>query len=157
MDPKLLFWTAAIVDLGALCTIAAFGVRHARRGEIARHRRAMKIASLLVIAFLAAYVLKVQWLGREDMSVWSTFDIWALRIHELFVMQMLIGGSLAWIQGRKLRSTRLVTHESEDPLPDPGTLRLHRIAGRTGVIGALLAFAMAIFVLIGMYLRAFSG
>lgn len=156
MDPKLLFWTAAIVDLGVLCGVAIFGVRVARRGEIARHKRAMKIASLLVVVFLGAYILKVQLLGREDMSVWTTMDIWVLRVHELFVMQMLVGGSIAWIQGRKLLGTRLVTHEPSDPLPQPRTLRIHRLAGRTGVIGSVLAFVMAIGVLIGMYVRAFA-
>jgi len=89
------------------------------------------------------------------MSVWTTLDVWVLRIHELFVMQMLLGGSLAWIQGRKLLATRLVTHDPTDPMPDPETLRIHKIAGRTGVIGAVLACVMAIGILIGMFLRAF--
>ncbi len=157
MDPKLLFWTAAILDLGAVCLVAVFGLRHARRGKIARHRRAMKIATLLVIAFLVSYVLKVQLVGREDMSVWTTADVWALRIHELFIMQMLIAGGVAWIQGRKLRATRLVTHDPDDPLPEAATVRLHRLAGRVSVIGALLGFLMAIEVLVGMYLRAFRA
>ncbi len=157
MDPKLIFWTAAIADLGAVCLIAVFGVRYARRGEIARHKRSMKIASLLVVAFLASYLLKVQLLGREDMAAWTALDVWVLRIHELFVMQMLIGGALAWIQGRKLLTTRLVTHDPNDPVADPKTLQIHRLAGRTGVIGSVLAFVMALGILAGMYLRAFGG
>ena len=156
MDAKLLFWTAAIVDLGALCLIAVLGVRHARRGEIARHRRAMKISSSLVLVFLGAYVIKVFLLGREDMSVWTTLDVWVLRIHELFVLQMLGAGAVAWILGRRLRMTRLVTHDPADPKPDPRILRVHRVAGRTSVIGATLAFVMALGVLLAMYLRAFS-
>jgi uncharacterized membrane protein len=153
MDPKLLFWTAALLDLGALVGIALFGVRHARRGEIARHRRAMKIATLLVIVFLASYLLKVFVLGREDMSVWSRLDVWVLRIHELFVMQMLGGGAVAWFQSRKLVGTRLVTHDPADPIPDPRHVRIHRLAGRTAVIGAVLAFVMAIGILAGMFAR----
>lgn len=156
MDAKLLFWTAAIVDLGMVCLIAVLGVRHARRGEIARHRRAMKIASLLVVAFLAAYLVKVRFLGREDMSVWSTLDVWILRVHELFVVQMLGGGITAWIFGRKLLGTRVVSRDPADPKPDPRQARIHRIAGRSGVIGAVLAFVMALGVLLGMYLRAFG-
>ncbi len=117
----------------------------------------MKNATLLVIAFLVSYVLKVQLVGREDMSVWTTADVWALRIHELFIMQMLIAGGVAWIQGRKLRATRLVTHDPDDPLPEAATVRLHRLAGRVSVIGALLGFLMAIEVLVGMYLRAFRA
>lgn len=157
MDPKLFFWTAAIADLGAVCVIAVLGVRYAQRGEIARHKRSMKIASLLVVAFIASYVLKVQFLGKEDLSAWTTLDVWVLRIHELFVLQMLAGGTVAWIQGRKLLGTRLVTHDSNDPVADPKTRNIHRIAGRTGVIGSVLAFVMAVGVLAGMYLRAFGG
>ena len=35
MDPKLLFWTAALLDLAMLVGFALVGVRYARRGEIA--------------------------------------------------------------------------------------------------------------------------
>jgi len=154
MDPKLLFWTAALADLGAVCVIALFGVRRARRAEIARHRRAMKVASLLVLGFLVSYLLKVPLLGREDMSVWSVRDVWVLRIHELFVLQMLGGGAIAWIQSRRLIGTRLVSLDPADPIPDPRSVRIHRLAGRTAVIGALLAFLSAIGVLAGMFGRA---
>ena len=156
MDPKLLFWTFALADLGVLCGIALFGVRYARRGEIARHKRAMKIASLLVVAFIGSYVLKVQFLGREDMSVWSTLDVWVLRIHELFVLQMVIGGIVAWLQARKLLGTQLVTHDPKDPAPDAQTVRIHRLAGRTAVAGSVFAFLFAIGTLAGMYGRAFG-
>ena len=157
MDPKLFFWTLALADLGALCAVALFGIRYARRGEIARHKRAMKIATLLVIVFLLSYLLKLQLLGREDMSVWSQLDVWILRIHELFVMQMLIAGSVAWIQARKLAATRLVTHDPNDPVPNSETVRIHRLAGRTAVVGAVLAFLMAIGVLERMYGRALGS
>lgn len=157
MDPKLIFWTAAFANLTAVCGFAIAGVRHVRRGEVARHRRSMKIASLLVLAFLASYALKIQFLGRENMAVWSTVDVWVLRIHELFVMQMVVGGGIAWIHARKLLGTRLVTHDSSDPVPDARPLRIHRLAGRAAVIGSLLGWAMAVVVLIGMFSRAFAG
>lgn len=153
MDAKLLFWAAALANLGVLCGFAAIGVRHARRGEIARHRRSMKIASWLIVAFLGAYVLKVVFLGREDQATWTLLDVWVLRIHELFVVFMLGGGITAWIQGGKLAETRLVTHDPEDPAPDPQVVRRHKIAGRTAVIAGLLAFVMAIGVLAGMIAR----
>jgi uncharacterized membrane protein YozB (DUF420 family) len=153
MDAKLLFWTAALVNLAVLCAFAVFGVRHARRGEIARHRRAMRIASWLILAFLGAYVLKVGVLGREDQSVWTQLDVWVLRIHELFIMIMLIAGSVAWRQGRRLALTHLVTHDPNDPAPDKSVVRTHRIAGRTAVINALLALLFAIGVLAGMIAR----
>ncbi len=156
MDPKLIFWTAAIADLGAVCLVAILGVRCARRGEIARHKRSMKTATLLVVAFLLSYIVKVLVLGREELSLWTTVDIWVLRIHELFIFQMLGGGTVAWLQARKLLVTRLVTHDPGDPAPDPKTVRIHRFAGRTSVIGSLLAFVMAIGILGRMYLRAFN-
>ncbi len=157
MDPKLFFWTAALINLGVLCGFAFFGVRFARRGEIARHQRAMKIASSLVILFLVSYVVKLLILGRENMAIWETVDIWVLRIHEVFVFQMIVAGSVAWIQSRKLLRTKLVTHDPEDPVPSSRVVRIHRIAGRTAVIGALLAFVMAVGVLLGMYLRDFKS
>lgn len=156
MDPKLIFWTCALADLGAVCGTALFGVRYVKRGEIARHKRAMKTASLLIVVFLVSYVLKLVFLGREDMSTWTSFDVWVLRIHEFFVFQMLTGGSIAWIQARKLLKTRLVTHDSNDPAPDSRTVRIHRLAGRTAVVGSVFAFLLAIGVLIGMYGRAFN-
>lgn len=156
MDPKLIFWTCALADLGAVCGTALFGVRYVKRGEIARHKRAMKTASLLIVVFLVSYVLKLVFLGREDMSTWTSFDVWVLRIHELFVFQMLTGGSIAWIQARKLLKTRLVTHDSNDPAPDSRTVRIHRLAGRTAVVGSVFAFLLAIGVLIRMYGRAFN-
>ena len=154
MDPKLLYWTAALLNLAVLCGIALMGVRYARRGEIARHQRAMKIATLLVVGFLVSYVFKLMWLGREDMSVWSSVDVWVLRIHEVFVLQMVVAGIVAWIKSRKLVGTRLVTHETSDPMPEARDVRVHRIAGRTAVIGAVLGFLMAIGVLIGMFVRS---
>ena len=156
MDPKLYYWTAALINLSVLCGFALSGVRYARRGEIARHQRAMKIATALVGLFLVSYIVKLMILGRENMAVWSSLDVWVLRIHEIFVLQMIVAGSVAWIQSRKLVHTKLVTHEPADPMPDSRVVRIHRIAGRTAVIGAVLAFVMAVGILVGMYLRAFD-
>jgi thiosulfate reductase cytochrome b subunit len=156
MNPGLYFWTAALVNLAIVCATAILGVRCARRGEIARHRQAMKIASWLVVAFLLSYVLKVLVIGREDMSVWSSFDVWVLRFHELFVMSMLAAGSAAWIQSRKLVGTRIVTRDPKDPEPDPKALRWHRRAGWGALLAALLGFALAIGVLAGMFQRALA-
>lgn len=154
MDPKLLFWAAALVNLAVLCGFALYGVRYARSGEIARHRRAMKIASWLIVAFLLAYVLKVVFLGKEDQSVWTLFDVWVLRIHELFIVFMIGAGTVAWTKARKLVATRLVTHDPNDPLPDPKVVKTHRIAGRTAVISSILALVMAIGVFAGMIARS---
>lgn len=157
MDPKLIFWTVALADLGAVCGFALLGVRYVRRGEVARHQRAMKIASALVVSFLLSYALKLVFLGREDMSLWSVLDTWVLRIHEVFVLLMVLAGGVAWFQARKLVDTRMVTRDPADPMPDPRTVRVHHLAGRASVIGAVLGFVLAIGVLTGMYLRAFDA
>jgi uncharacterized membrane protein YozB (DUF420 family) len=154
MDPKLIYWTAALINLGVICGMALFGVRYARRGEVARHRRAMKISSALVLAFLVSYGFKIMFLGRENMAVWSRLDVWVLRIHELFVLQMIVAGIVAWVQARKLIGTRLVSHDESDPPADTSVVRTHRLAGRTAVIGTILGFLMAIGVWIGMFMRA---
>jgi len=154
MNPALLFWTVAFVNLGIVCATAILGVRCARRGEIARHRRAMKVASWLVAGFLLAYLLKVAAIGREDMSAWSSFDLWVLRFHELFVVAMLIAGTTAWMQARKLVGTRLVTRDPRDPEPDAKVLRWHRRAGWSALLSAILGLALAVGVLAGMYQRA---
>jgi uncharacterized membrane protein YozB (DUF420 family) len=156
MNPALLFWTTALVNLGTVCGMAILGIRCARRGEIARHRQAMKIASWLVVAFLLSYVLKVMLIGREDMSSWSSVDLWVLRIHELFVMGMLVAGATAWMQSRRLVGTRIVTRDAKDPEPDPKSLRRHKRAGWTAVLAAIGGFAFAVGVLAGMYSRAFG-
>ena len=153
MDTQLFFWAAALVNLAVLCGFALSGVRYARRGEIARHLRAMKISSWLVVAFLGSYLLKVGFIGREDQSVWSNLDVWILRIHELFVLFMIGGGAVAWVQGRKLALTRLVTHDPSDPTPDAKIVRTHRIAGRTAVISSVFALVLAIGVFAGMVAR----
>jgi hypothetical protein len=154
MNPGLFFWSAALVNLAVVCALALLGVRCAHRGEIARHRRAMKIASWLVVAFLLSYVLKVVLIGREDMASWSRLDLWVLRCHELFVVIMLIAGSAAWIQSRKLVGTRIVSRDARDPEADPKVLRGHKRAGWAAVLSALAGFVLAIGVLAGMYSRA---
>ena len=156
MNPGLYFWTAALVNLAIVCATAILGVRCARRGEIARHRQAMTIASWLVVAFLLSYGLKILVIGREDMSVWSSFDVWLLRVHELFVVSMLVAGSAAWIQSRKLVGTRIVTRDPKDPEPDPKALRWHRRAGWSALLAAILGFVLAIGVLAGMFQRALA-
>ncbi|MBK7950952.1 MAG: DUF420 domain-containing protein [Deltaproteobacteria bacterium] len=156
MNPGLLFWTAALVNLGVVCLAAIVGVRFAHRGEIARHRRAMKLASWLVVAFLLSYVGKLVLIGREDMSVWAQVDLWVLRCHELCVLAMLVAGAVAWVQAGRLEGTRIVTRDARDPDADPQAVRLHHRAGWIAVVSGVLGFVLAIGVLVGMYARAAS-
>ncbi len=154
MDARLVYWTAALLNMILLCVIALRGVRQARMGEVARHRRSMLTASALVIAFVVSYVPKVIFLGKEQLELWSPATVYTLYFHELCVAAMLLGGGVAVHRGIALSRTRLATHSSEDPAPEPRTLHVHRIGGRIAVTAALLGALAAGVVLLGMYDRS---
>ncbi len=153
MDPKLVYWTAAFVNMAVLTGFALAGVRHIRRGEMAHHRRAMTIAALLVVVFLVSYPLKLMLLGREDRSSWSTLSVGILRFHEVCVLVMSISGALAFWRGRRLAraSAALDTHDA--PPADPHSRAAHRRLGRIAIVGAVLGLLSAGFVLAGMFAR----
>jgi len=154
MDARLAFWTVAFVDLVAAAALAVRGVALARRGELVRHARSMRAAALLVALFLAAYVGKLALLGREALATWSPAAIGVLRFHELCVLAMLLAGGAALALGRRLaRGAPLAREAAGSAAPSP-TRRLHRLAGRTAVGGAVLGAATAALVLAGMYARA---
>ena len=153
MDPKVIYWTFAFINMGFVVGLSLYGVTQIRAGNPARHRVMMLGASCLVVGFLVSYVFKLQFLGREDLSVWSDFAVSTLRFHETCVLVMVVGGGLAIRWGSRLRGTRLFSLNAEDPLPEPSLLVRHRRAARAALIGAGLGFASAGFVLAGMYAR----
>lgn len=154
MHPNLVFWTAAIVNLLAVAALVAMGIRSIRRGDLSGHRRRMKTAAALVVAFLGAYPLKLIWLGRERVSEWSEGAIVILRIHEVCVLAMLAGGATALILSRGMHPDRnRLTRLPDAPLAAGRTLRRHRTAGWTAAIAAGLAFVTAAIVLLGMFER----
>ncbi len=154
LNPHLAFWTGALVDLGLIVGFMLRAVCQVRRGEVAAHRRSMLTAVCLVGFFLLAYVAKVFFLGREALSLWSSFYVGTLRFHESCVLVLLLGGGVALACGHRLRGTRLVTRKPESPVPSARLLRVHRVAGRSALFGAVLGFASAAVVLVGMYGRA---
>lgn len=154
MDAKVVFWTGAWLNFSLLFGLALLGMRRIRSGDAATHRRLMLAASALVVFFLLSYVAKLWWLGREDMSVWSARDVNMLRFHETCVLVMVVGGGIALWLGRRLRRTRNVSGDREQPAASPRLLRSHRVAGRLAVIGAALGWLSAFFVLVGMFERA---
>ncbi|MCG8587986.1 MAG: DUF420 domain-containing protein [Proteobacteria bacterium] len=153
MDPKVLYWTGAFINMGAVVALAVAGVRAARRRAFLQHARYMTAAALLVFAFLGSYVLKVAFLGREDLATWEASARLSLYVHETCVVAMLAGGAVAFWRGRRLRRTRLVTGSAEAPAPTAGGLRQHRWAGRIAVAGCVLGLLSAVGVLLGMYRR----
>jgi uncharacterized membrane protein YozB (DUF420 family) len=154
MDPKLVYWTAALVDLGAVVGFALRGWRLARRRDFQAHRRSMLIACGLVAAFLVSYLLKVALLGREQLALWDARHVRALHVHESFVMLMLVCGVGALIQARRLGLPRGPGSPALEPARLARGLRLHRGLGRAGIAAAAGAFLTASYVLWGMYERA---
>lgn len=154
MDAKVAYWTAAFVNFTVLTAYALAGVRRIRRGEVARHRRAMLIAASLVAAFLVSYPVKLMVLGREDLSVWSATDVSVLRLHELCVSVMVVSGVMALWRGRRLSRTRAVLDSQDAEVAPAELIARHRRIGRIAVGGAVLGWLTAGGVLAGMFARA---
>ncbi len=116
--------------MAAAFTLAVAGVYYIRAKQIEKHRRMMRYAAGLVGLFVAAYLIKVLTLGREDISTWDFSSLLILRIHEGFVFLFLITGVRALHLSRKIASTL-----ETDPLR-----KRHRLAGRL----AMTFFALAL-------------
>jgi uncharacterized membrane protein YozB (DUF420 family) len=153
VDAKVLYWTAALLNLALIVGLASRGVRQIRRGEVASHRRSMLAGAWLVVAFLVSYVFKVAFLGREDLAVWSSLYVNTLRFHETCVLLMLVAGTVALTRARRMRGTRQRTRNPADAPAPESTVRWHHRAGWAGVIGAVAGLASAGVVLYGMYAR----
>lgn len=154
MDPKLLYWSLALANMGAVVAFAAHGVRAIRRSDVAAHRRAMTVAGWLVVLFLGSYVVKRLVLGPEDLAVWSSGARINLWVHESFVTTMLLAGSGALVLGRRLARTRRVSGRANDPAADERQLRRHRRFGWLAVAAAVLGLLTACGILAGMFSRA---
>lgn len=145
MDANLIFWTYALALMAAMIAMGLVGWRQIRRGEARRHRRSMQISIALFFTFIASYLLKLRFLGREEFSQWSPADITVLRIHETFVLVLFLGGIAA----------RWQAHRMETSTADRQVVaRRHRLAGRTTLISGILALLTAGVVLLGMFRRS---
>lgn len=153
MDARILFWAAALVNMAAIVALLARGILQVRAGDTEAHRRSMLTAGALVIAFLAAYLVKRSVIGGEDLSVWSDAALMNLYVHETMVVAMLLMGLLAFARGRSLARTRRVTRRTDDPVANPSLIRAHRTFGRLAVAASLLGFVTACGILAGMILR----
>ncbi len=150
MDPKLVFWTFALLDLSAVFALAVLGLRRIRRGEWRDHRNRMLAAVALVVGFLVAYLLKVQWLGHEDLASWSLFRVVVLRVHECGIAAMLGGGLYAGYCAWRFRRTLPAGGVLGDNDPAPPERVAHRRAGRVAVSGIAVAWTTAVVMLAGM-------
>jgi len=154
MDPKIAFWSAALVNLLVIVALVSVGIRSIRRNQVSRHRLCMKTSAWLVMTFLASYAAKLALLGRESIASWSGAAVLNLRIHVLFVLTMLTAGSIALLRARQMRDTRNVSGLSGDPLAPESTISGHHRAGWTAAICAGLGLATAVLLLAGMYRRS---
>ncbi|MDH3520361.1 MAG: DUF420 domain-containing protein [Myxococcales bacterium] len=154
MDLKLTYWTLAFVNLVVIAACLLNGVRRIRRGDVRGHRRSMGTAAILVGLFLLSYLLKLALLGREDRAEWTSGDLLLLSVHELCVAVSFAAGVTAALHARRFREAL-----GSGPLraargaAQPGR-RAHRRAGRTAVVGGLLALVTALGVLVRMLERA---
>ena len=111
----------------------------------------MLAAGSLIGMFLVSYVLKVSFLGREDLDLWSTGRVILLYVHETCILVMLLAGVTAGYRAYRFRRSL-----PAGPLLPPEASasqerRWHRRAGWTAVVASVLAFVTSIFVLVGMY------
>ncbi len=147
MDPKLLYWTGALINMWAVAALALAGVARIRARDVAGHHRRMLGAAALVLLFVLSYAVKLAQLGREDLPSWEPWAVTLLRIHELFVFIMLLAGGRAGLLARKLRHVKLPDGQGGDPLRVA-----HRRAGKLAIGAALFGALTASGVLTGMYL-----
>jgi len=145
MNPNLWYWSAALADLGVATVCAGLGWLAIRRGRRETHRKWMITAAIVVLAFLLSYPLKLIFLGKEDLQLWSRTDLIILRVHETCVLLMLLaGGSARWL------APRLAGNNS------PGVSRRtawHRRCGRLALVASVFALLTAAMILVGMFER----
>lgn len=153
MDPKTLYWTFAFINMGCVVGLGLYGRAQQKAGNAKRHAIMMIAASCLVVGFLFSYGLKLAFLGREDLTLWTHAALNTLRFHETCVLVMVVGGGLAIRWGRALRKTRSYTLNPDDPSASESLVSRHHRAGQVALVGAALGFISSGFVLAGMYAR----
>lgn len=152
MDPRLLYWSWALVNMVCVVGCALEGVRRIRRRDVEVHRRLMVTAGILVALFVVSYAFKLQLLGKEDLASWSEASILLLRVHETCVLAMLAGGGYAGILAYRFLRNRPVAGGAAPS--NVRRRRSHRRAGWVAVLASSLGVLTAAFVLQGMYSRA---
>ncbi len=147
MDPGLIFWTGALLPTAGAVGCALAGWRSIRRGDVKRHRRYMNAAIVCIGVFLASYLFKVLFLGKEQLEQWSRGAVNLLWVHETFVLAMIVAGSVARVAARRLAP-------GSRPAAGADVRKRHRWAGRSAVVLSFFALATAAVVLVGMYQRS---
>lgn len=150
MTPRTWFWLYAFALTAAIIAVAAIGVRHARKGNYQTHRARMNAVCWMVLVFVLSYVLKVAFLGKEDLDTWETGYVVTLRVHESFIAIMLVcGGYTRLLAHRFRRSLDATRIQSEFA----AMRRRHRLLGRVAIVAAIAAMATATALIVGMMQR----
>ena len=146
MEPKLLFWTYAQGVL-TLCVLSAvYGIRQITLGQVEKHRKAMNLSGFLILFFVLSYAGKLFFLGRELLDTWETLYVVVLRIHEVFILGMLVTGGWA----RYLAYRWQVSNTTKQMFQK---VALHKQLGKAAQLCAIASWLTAGFVLYGMYQR----
>ena len=108
----------------------------------------------LVGLFVLSYGIKLALLGREALETWEPAYVYVLRLHELCVLVMVVGGAIALRQAYRLElPVDIVTGPARATPELARGVRLHRRAGFVALAAATLGVATAAYVLQGMYAR----
>jgi len=150
---NLTYWTLAFADLVCVLLLALSGVSRIRGGDVAGHRTQMLWASGFVGLFLGSYPVKLMFLGRERLAEWEPMNVTLLRVHESFILLMVLAAALAFWNARilRLQDARDGSASSLAEAKVPGRIRLHRRCGRLAVFAAAGALITSAVVLLGMY------
>ncbi|MCB0218673.1 MAG: DUF420 domain-containing protein [Chrysiogenetes bacterium] len=146
MDARLSFWTFSLALAGTALALAISGVLAVRGGDVEAHRRRMKGAVALVIAFVASYGVKLAVIGREALHTWEPFFVTVLRVHQGFISVMLTAGIWALVLSPK-------TLSADAPEREAARGR-HRLAGRIAIASFAGALTMSAITYWGMWQRA---
>ena len=151
LDPKVAYWTGALVNMVAAFGIAAFGANRIRRAQIPLHARAMKLAVTLVVLFVLSYAVKLWLLGREALELWEPRFVHVLRFHEACIAVMVLAGGGALYLAT---TRRLADVPAQSELAARARIaRIHRACGWTALVACGLGTVSAAYVLYGMYAR----
>jgi uncharacterized membrane protein YozB (DUF420 family) len=155
VDPNVMYWSGAWLNMAVIVGIALFGIRQVRRREIAQHRRSMLSAATLVVLFVASYGIKLAMLGREQLDLWASSYVYVLRFHELCVAIMVVAGITTIYLAQRLRLLE-AADGSQGAYEGPvrlARLQLHRRAGKSAFYAAIVGLMSAGVILYGMYAR----
>jgi uncharacterized membrane protein YozB (DUF420 family) len=157
LDPRLAYWTAAWLNMALIVALGFAGLRQASRQNYGAHRRLMLSASWLVVGFVASYAVKLFALGREALETWESSYVHVLRVHELCVAILVVGGALALWKALQLGLPVRSARDEASARTAPETLfrgiRLHRRAGFVAIGSASFGLLTAAYVLYGMWTR----